>query len=176
MLCDTTSSSWSLKIVGAFLEAPSFPPLSHLKWFIYGKSRVIQGNLYKKIQGHLRKTKNIQGNLGRLAAKTPSNHGVMLATRWYIGHLKIPPIRKEASSSKPPTFQSPCEKVFGPQKPIQKTSKGLGRLEGTSIFGGSSLRFSGGAFNKKPQGSARERSFPVSPHRKPGVPATMLPR
>ena len=40
-------------------------------WVIYGKSRKIQTNVGKN---------KIQGSLGRISAKNPSNNGVMLRT------------------------------------------------------------------------------------------------
>ena len=125
VLCDTTSSTWCLNIVGGCLEAPSLPPLSHLKWFIYGKSRVIQGSIYKKIQGNLGKT---EGN----PTKSREARGKDSIKYWsYAGDSMIhrasenPPISKEASSSKALRFGNPLwEGIWTPKKPIQKTSKG----------------------------------------------------
>ena len=128
MLCDTTSSSWSLKIVGGCLEAPSLPPLSHLKWFIYGKSRVIQGNLYKNIQGNLGKT---EGN----RRKSRETRGKNSIKSWsYVGDSMIhrasenPPNSKRKHHLPNPYVPKPLfSKVFGPQKTYPKDDQKAGK-------------------------------------------------
>ena len=111
---------------GGCLEAPSLPPLSHLKWFIYGKSRVIQGNLYKNIQGNLGKT---EGNR-RKSRETRGNNSIK---SWsYVGDSMIhrasenpPQFEKEASSSKPLRSKALVfEGIWTPKNLSKRRSKG----------------------------------------------------